>query len=74
MSYGKSSRSYSKTNKSYTTKSKSTTSAKTSSSTKPTYVYFLNLKGGKKYVGLSKNPERRIAQYFSGNGAKFTEK
>jgi predicted GIY-YIG superfamily endonuclease len=73
-SYGKSSHSYSGTNKGYANKSKPTKSAKTSSSTKPTYVYSLNLKGGKKYVGLSKNPERRIAQHFSGNGAKFTQK
>ena len=38
------------------------------------YVYSLNLKNGKKYVGLTKNPERRFNQHFSGNGSKWTKK
>lgn len=38
------------------------------------YVYTLNLKGGKKYVGMTENPEKRLNQHFSGNGAKWTQK
>lgn len=38
------------------------------------YVYTLNLKNGKKYVGMTENPERRFKQHFSGNGAKWTQK
>ena len=40
----------------------------------PAYVYTLNLKGGAKYVGYTENPKRRIADHFSGNGAKWTQK
>jgi len=40
----------------------------------PAYVYTLNLKGGAKYVGYTENPKKRIAQHFSGNGAKWTQK
>ena len=38
------------------------------------YVYTLNLKGGKKYIGYTENPNRRFSQHFSGNGAKWTQK
>ena len=38
------------------------------------YVYTLNLKGGNKYVGYTKNPEQRISAHFTGNGAKWTQK
>jgi len=38
------------------------------------YVYTLNLKGGNKYVGYTKNPDKRLQQHFSGNGAQWTQK
>ena len=38
------------------------------------YVYTLNLKGGNKYVGYTQNPDRRLNQHFSGNGAQWTQK
>jgi len=38
------------------------------------YVYSLNLKGGKKYVGKTNNIGRRLGQHFSGKGAKWTQK
>jgi predicted GIY-YIG superfamily endonuclease len=41
---------------------------------KPTYVYSLSLKGGKKYVGLTQNLKQRMNAHFSGNGAKWTQK
>ena len=37
---------------------------------KLTPVYSLNLKNGKKYVGMTSNPEKRIGQHFLGKGAK----
>lgn len=40
----------------------------------PTYIYKLNLVGGKKYVGKTTNVDRRMNQHFSGNGAKVTKK
>jgi putative endonuclease len=40
----------------------------------PAYVYTLNLKGGAKYVGYTENLKKRIADHFSGNGAKWTQK
>jgi predicted GIY-YIG superfamily endonuclease len=40
---------------------------------KPTHVYSLNLADGKKYVGLSQNPNKRINDHFNGNGAKWTQ-
>jgi len=40
----------------------------------PAYVYTLNLKGGNKYVGYTKNPKERLSQHFSGNGAQWTQK
>jgi predicted GIY-YIG superfamily endonuclease len=36
-------------------------------------VYTLNLKGGKKYIGYSSNPEKRINDHFNGRGAKVTQ-
>ena len=38
------------------------------------YVYTLNLKGGNKYVGYTKNTDKRFEQHFSGNGAQWTQK
>jgi predicted GIY-YIG superfamily endonuclease len=38
------------------------------------YVYTLNLKGGAKYVGYTKNPKKRLSDHFSGNGAQWTQK
>lgn len=38
------------------------------------YVYTLNLKGGNKYVGYTKNPDKRFEEHFSGNGAQWTQK
>jgi len=40
----------------------------------PAYVYTLNLKGGNKYVGYTKNPNLRITQHFTGNGSQWTQK
>ena len=40
---------------------------------KPAYVYSLNLKGGKKYVGYTRNINKRLNQHFSGNGAQVTK-
>ena len=42
-------------------------------SDKGAYVYSLNLKGGKKYVGFTRNINKRLNQHFSGNGAKVTK-
>ena len=38
------------------------------------YAYSLNLAGGRKYVGITTNPERRLAQHFGGQGAQWTQK
>ena len=38
------------------------------------YIYTLNLEGGKKYVGITSNPEKRLNDHFNGNGAKWTQK
>ena len=43
-------------------------------SEKSTYVYSLNLKNGKKYVGMTQNLDKRIGQHFLGKGAKWTQK
>lgn len=37
------------------------------------YVYTLNLKGGKKYVGYTNNLNKRIDNHFNGYGAKVTQ-
>ena len=37
------------------------------------YCYSLNLKGGKKYVGMTTNLERRLDQHFSGSGSAVTQ-
>tara|TARA_Y100001935_G_scaffold36302_1_gene28914 strand:+ start:2185 stop:2601 length:417 start_codon:yes stop_codon:yes gene_type:complete len=39
-----------------------------------TYIYKLNLKCGKKYIGKTANIEKRMKQHFSGNGSKVTQK
>lgn len=38
------------------------------------YVYSLNLEDGKKYIGMTSNPEKRIADHINGKGAQFTQK
>lgn len=38
------------------------------------YVYTLNLEGDNKYVGYTRNLQKRLNQHFSGNGAKWTQK
>ena len=60
-------------------KNKSTSGHKNKSSTnsksnKPSYVYSLNLKNCKKYVGMTQNLEKRMGQHFLGKGAKWTQK
>ena len=42
-------------------------------SEKEVYVYSLNLKGGKKYVGYTQNLDKRLDAHFSGRGAKVTQ-
>ena len=37
------------------------------------YVYTLNLKGGKKYVGYTGNPKARMKQHFGGYGSAVTK-
>ena len=37
-------------------------------------VYALNLEGGKKYIGYSKNPKKRINDHFNGKGSQVTIK
>lgn len=74
MPFRKSTNSYSKSNSykksNYTKKSK----ASNNNSNKQTYVYSLNLKNGKKYVGMTQNLEKRMGQHFLGKGAKWTQK
>lgn len=41
---------------------------------KSTYVYSLNLKNGKKYVGLTQNLKKRMNDHFNGCGSKWTQK
>ena len=59
---------------------KRTYSRKTYSKNKPSkasteaYCYSLNLSNGKKYVGYTSNPDKRLKDHFSGNGAKVTQK
>lgn len=43
-----------------------------SSKRKEHYVYTLNLKGGKKYVGYTSNLDKRMDQHFSGHGSAVT--
>ena len=75
--YTKKSSGYSNKSSGYTKKSSGYTKKSNSynkNSDKTTYVYSLNLKNGKKYVGMTSNPEKRIRQHFLGNGAKWTKK
>ena len=84
MPFRKSAKSYRKSNSykksNYTKKSKASNSTKgkskasNSNSNKQTYVYSLNLKNGKKYVGMTQNLEKRMGQHFLGKGAKWTQK
>ena len=39
----------------------------------PWYVYVLECKGGKLYVGISNNVQERFAKHLSGKGATFTK-
>ena len=39
-----------------------------------TNVYILRLVAGKYYVGISKNPQKRIKDHFAGKGAGWTRK
>ena len=39
-----------------------------------TAIYKLNLEDGKKYIGKTTDPDRRMEQHFSGNGSKVTKK
>ena len=61
-----------KSKASNSTKGKS--KASNSNSNKQAYVYSLNLKNGKKYVGMTQNLEKRMGQHFLGKGAKWTQK
>ena len=84
MPFRKSAKSYRKSNSykksNYTKKSKASNSTKgkskasNSNSNKQAYVYSLNLKNGKKYVGMTQNLEKRMGQHFLGKGAKWTQK
>lgn len=38
------------------------------------YVYSLNLKDEKKYVGMTSQPQKRINDHFSGNGSEWCKK
>ena len=38
------------------------------------YVYSLNLKDGRKYIGKTNNIDRWMQEHFSGNGSKWTKK
>jgi predicted GIY-YIG superfamily endonuclease len=40
----------------------------------PTSIYKLNLESGKKYIGKTKDIDRRMDQHFSGGGAEVTKK
>ena len=44
------------------------------STPKPGYTYKLNLKDGKKYVGFTANPSKRLQQHFQGKGSEWTKK
>jgi len=68
-----SSRSSTSNSRSNTYKSTTYNSNNKSSSKPQPSVYTLNLKGGKKYVGYSSNPEKRINDHFNGKGAKVTQ-
>jgi len=37
------------------------------------YTYVMNLKGGKKYVGMTQNPNARMHAHFSGHGSAVTK-
>ena len=39
---------------------------------KPHYTYEANMPGGRKYVGMTKNPRKRFIQHLQGLGAKVT--
>lgn len=38
------------------------------------YLYVLLCKGGKFYIGVTKNPKKRFDEHTTGKGAKFTKK
>ena len=43
-------------------------------SRKEYYQYTLNQTGGKKYIGITSNLDRRLNEHFSGNGSQWTKK
>jgi len=43
-------------------------------SKKEYYQYTLNQTGGKKYIGITSNLDRRLEEHFSGNGSQWTKK
>jgi predicted GIY-YIG superfamily endonuclease len=38
------------------------------------YQYTLNQTGGKKYIGITSNLDKRLDAHFSGNGSQWTQK
>ena len=46
--------------------------AKVDANPAPAYTYSLNLEDGRKYVGMTTDPEKRIEDHFSGAGSQVT--
>ena len=62
----------SSSSKSNSYKPTTNTNSRATSTKKPS-VYTLNLQNGKKYVGYSSNPQKRINDHFNGKGSKVTQ-
>jgi predicted GIY-YIG superfamily endonuclease len=80
-SSSESSRSYKRTSSSRNTghssgrsSSSKTNPSSSPSSSSPGYTYRLDLGNGKKYVGSTSSPSKRLKQHYSGNGSKYTQK
>ena len=43
-------------------------------SNKQHFVYTLNLEEGRKYIGMTSNPDQRLNSHFNGIGAKWLQK